>query len=97
MDYCLQYKKSSYNELQEPEQVFLTSLVTVILAKSKWDDESEPDELEDEDKGHFEQLRKVVLHTQSVVEPLLIRASRRICGRSWTPFSRSTPVWSQTP
>ena len=38
---------------------FLASLVEVILEKMKWDEEADPDDVDEDDKVAFEGLRKV--------------------------------------
>ena len=44
----------------EPEKrSFLTSLLGVIFTKMKWEEDTDVDELDDEDRGAFESLRKV--------------------------------------
>ncbi|KZV62903.1 KapM protein [Peniophora sp. CONT] len=55
------YKKSrkTATEPLEPERrTFLVSLLGVILQKMKWDEEEDVDDMDDDDKGAFELLRK---------------------------------------
>ena len=37
----------------------LSSLLTVILEKLKWDEEADPEDMDEDDKAAFEDLRKV--------------------------------------
>ncbi len=58
----LQYKrqrKSSTDPLEPSKRSFLSSLLTVILEKLKWDEESDPEDMDEDDKAAFEGLRKV--------------------------------------
>lgn len=58
----LQYKRSrkmSTEPIDASKRSFLASLLEVILEKLKWDPETDPDELDDDDKVAFEGLRKV--------------------------------------
>ena len=57
-----QYKrqrKSSTEPLDASKRTFLSSLLSVILEKLKWDEESDPEEMDEDDKAAFEELRKV--------------------------------------
>lgn len=38
---------------------FLSSLLEVSLQKMKWDSETDADELDEDDRGDFDQMRKV--------------------------------------
>lgn len=57
-----QYKrvrKSSTEPLDDEKRGFLASLLQVVLQKLKWDDEADPEEMDEDDKVAFEDLRKV--------------------------------------
>ena len=61
----IQYKrtrKMSSEPLEEAKRAFLASLLQVVLQKLKWDEESDPEDMDDDDKLAFEDLRKVCLH-----------------------------------
>ncbi|THH00220.1 hypothetical protein EW026_g2257 [Hermanssonia centrifuga] len=51
-------RKSSSEPLDESRRSFLISLLTVILQKLKWDEEADPEDMDDDDKVAFEDLRK---------------------------------------
>ena len=58
----LQYKrtrKTSSEPLEDQKTFFLTSLLRVILEKLKWEEDAEPDDMDEDDKAAFEELRKV--------------------------------------
>ena len=52
---------------------FLSSLLTVILEKLKWDEEADPEDMDEDDKAAFEELRKVrgsvVVHRRQEQQP----------------------------
>lgn len=52
-------KKSSPQEIDDSKRAFLTSLLNVILEKLKWDETADPDDMDEDDKAAFENLRKV--------------------------------------
>ncbi|TFK47820.1 ARM repeat-containing protein [Heliocybe sulcata] len=51
-------KKVSSNPIDESKRTFLTSLLRVILEKFKWDEYTDDDEPDEDDKAAFETLRK---------------------------------------
>ncbi len=58
-----QYKrqrKSSTEPLELSKRSFLSSLLTVVLEKLKWDEEADPEDMDEDDKADFEELRKVL-------------------------------------
>lgn len=58
----LQYKrirKTSSEPLDGSKRSFLTSLLNVILEKLKWDEGSDPGDMDEDDRAAFEELRKV--------------------------------------
>ena len=58
----LQYKrqrKSSAEPLEPSKRSFLSSLLTVILEKLKWEEDADPEDMDEDDKAAFEELRKV--------------------------------------
>ena len=67
----------------------LSSLLTVILEKLKWDEEADPEDMDEDDKAAFEDLRKVRRsHPQSSCIDPFCRSS----GRSWTRSWLSIPI-----
>ena len=48
----------------------MTSLLRVILQKLKWEENSDPDDMDDDDKAAFEDLRKVISSMHTVIRPL---------------------------
>ena len=58
-----QYKrqrKSSTDTLDPAKRSFLSSLLSVILEKLKWEEEADPEDMDEDDKLAFEELRKVI-------------------------------------
>ncbi|KAG1747210.1 armadillo-type protein [Suillus paluster] len=51
-------RKVSTDLLEESKRSFLVSLLQVIMQKMKWDDEEDPNDLDDDDYTAFETLRK---------------------------------------
>jgi exportin-T len=45
--------------LDDSKRTFLVSLLEVILQKMKWDEASDPADIDEDDKAAFEGLRKV--------------------------------------
>ena len=70
----VQYKKSRKNTSDplEPERLtFLASLLGVLLQKMKWDESEDIDDMDDDDKGAFEFLRKVLSSALSLIDHIL--------------------------
>ena len=62
----IQYKRSrkvSSEPIDDQKRSFLTALLEVILQKMKWDEEAEPDDVDDDDNAEFEKMRKVCLNS----------------------------------
>lgn len=58
----VQYKrarKSSSEPLDDTRRSFLSSLLSVILQKLKWEEDADPEDMDEDDKADFEELRKV--------------------------------------
>ncbi|CAL1716704.1 unnamed protein product [Somion occarium] len=56
-----QYKrmrKTSSEPLDEQKRSFLTSLLRVILEKLKWEEDADPEDMDEEEKAEFDELRK---------------------------------------
>ncbi|KAH9945166.1 ARM repeat-containing protein [Epithele typhae] len=73
-------RKSATDPLEPSKRSFLSSLLTVILEKLKWDEESEPDDMDEDDQAAFEELRKelrVFMDSALVIDPNLVTDSVR--------------------
>lgn len=58
----LQYKRSrkiSSDPVDPSKRSFLSSLLQVTLSKMKWDEDSDPDDLDEDDNAEFDKMRKV--------------------------------------
>lgn len=68
-----QYKrarKTASEPLEESKRTFLISLLRVILQKLKWEEDSDPDDMDDDDKAAFEDLRKVISFAHNISSAL---------------------------
>ncbi|KZT72996.1 ARM repeat-containing protein [Daedalea quercina L-15889] len=68
-------RKSSTEPLEESKRTFLTSLLRVILQKLKWEEESDPDDMDEDDKTAFEDIRKELrtfMDSTHVIEQSLV-------------------------
>ena len=52
-------KRSAPHEITDAKRAFLSSTLNVILEKLKWDLDDDPDDMDEDDKAAFEELRKV--------------------------------------
>ena len=69
---------------------FLSSLLEVSLRKMRWDSETDVDDLDDDDRSAFEQMRKASLRAallHAAADSTLGRMLVRILGRLWSLFS----------
>lgn len=58
---CSQYKRSrkvSSEPIDVTKRSFLTSLLQVILAKMKWEEDADPEDPDEDDNVEFEKMRK---------------------------------------
>ena len=58
----MQYKKSRKGltaPLEPERRAFLSSLLEVILQKMKWDEDTDAEDMDEDDRATFEVLRKV--------------------------------------
>lgn len=53
------FRKSSSEPLDDRKRSFITSLLGVILNKLKWEEDADPEDMDEDDKAAFEELRKV--------------------------------------
>ncbi|CAL1716709.1 unnamed protein product [Somion occarium] len=51
-------RKTSSEPLDEQKRSFLTSLLRVILEKLKWEEDADPEDMDEEEKAEFDELRK---------------------------------------
>ena len=55
-------KRASPQDINDQTHAFLSDTLSALLQKLKWDeDETDLDELDEDDRGAFEQLRKVCI------------------------------------
>lgn len=62
-------RKTSSEPLDDSKRTFLQSLLEVILDKLKWDEEADPEDMDEDDKEAFETLRKVAFSCLSRCTP----------------------------
>lgn len=58
----MQHKKArklTSDPLSDSTRSFLTSLLTVLLEKLRWEEDADPEDLDEDDKSAFDVLRKV--------------------------------------
>ncbi|KAI0359842.1 ARM repeat-containing protein [Trametes cingulata] len=73
-------RKSSSEPLDPSKRSFLSSLLTVILEKLKWDEESDPEDMDEDDKAAFEELRRELrtfMDSILMIDPELVTDSVR--------------------
>ncbi|CCM00091.1 uncharacterized protein FIBRA_02118 [Fibroporia radiculosa] len=89
-------RKTSSEPLDESKRYFLTSLLRVILEKLKWDEESDPEDMDEDDKTAFEQLRKelrIFMDATLVIEQTLVTdALRTLVLNTLTTYRSGTPI-----
>lgn len=97
---CLsQHKRAKKNSPQtpvsEPKRRFLSSTLEIVLQKMKWDPDDDPNDMDEDEKAAFEQMRKVrfpfLLSSHFClceVRSDAVHLSIRICDRSLTRFLR---------
>ncbi|KAI0749767.1 ARM repeat-containing protein [Daedaleopsis nitida] len=73
-------RKSSTEPLDPQKRSFLTSLLNVILDKLKWDEETDPEDMDEDDEMAFDELRKELrtfMDSALIIEPELVTESVR--------------------
>ncbi|PCH42166.1 ARM repeat-containing protein [Wolfiporia cocos MD-104 SS10] len=73
-------RKTSLEPLDESKRTFLTSLLRVILEKLKWAEDDNPEDMDEDDKAVFEDLRKdlrTFLDAVFVIEQSLVAEALR--------------------
>ena len=50
--------KRSSDQIDEASRAFLVSILSALLEKMKWDEEEDPNDMDEDDKQAFESLRK---------------------------------------
>ncbi|TDL25856.1 ARM repeat-containing protein [Rickenella mellea] len=62
-------KRSAPQEITDSKRAFLSSVLTVLLEKMKWEEDADPADMDDDDKHAFESLRKgdLRIHLDSIL------------------------------
>ncbi|KAH9838251.1 armadillo-type protein [Rhodofomes roseus] len=89
-------RKTSSEPLEESKRTFLTSLLRVVLQKLKWEEDSDPDDMDEDDKAAFEDLRKdlrTFTDSTHVIEPSLVTdAVRTLVLNTFTAYRNGATV-----
>lgn len=52
-------KRTSPDQTDDSSRAFLVSILGALLEKMKWDEEADPNDMDEDDKQAFESLRRV--------------------------------------
>ncbi|KAL1668161.1 armadillo-type protein [Schizophyllum commune] len=89
-------RRASTDPLPEQKRAFLASLVQVILTKLKWDEDAEPEDLDEDENTEFENLRKdlrVFMDSVSVIDqPLVLDAVRTLVLGTFTAYQEGSQI-----
>ncbi|KAF9818874.1 hypothetical protein IEO21_02530 [Rhodonia placenta] len=89
-------RKTSTEPLEESKRTFLTSLLRVVLEKLKWEEDSDPEDMEEDDKAAFESLRKELRtfmdSTFVIDQSLVMDALRTLVINTLTAYGSGAPV-----
>ncbi|KAH8092595.1 ARM repeat-containing protein [Cristinia sonorae] len=89
-------RKSSSDPLDDTQRSFLNTLLTVILQKLKWDEEADPEDLDEDDRAAFEELRKdlrTFMDSALVIDQQLVSdALSSLALNTLTAFQNGVPV-----
>ncbi|EMD34072.1 hypothetical protein CERSUDRAFT_117585 [Gelatoporia subvermispora B] len=89
-------RKTSTEPLDDTKRSFVTSLLTVILKKLKWDEESDPEDMDEDDKAAFEELRKdlrTFMDSALVIDQALVSdALRTLALNTLSAYQGGVPV-----
>ncbi|KDQ59267.1 hypothetical protein JAAARDRAFT_127823 [Jaapia argillacea MUCL 33604] len=93
------YKKSrkiSSEPIEDSKRSFLASLLRVILEKMKWDLDSDPDDMDEDDKAAFEGLRKDLRTFMDAVlvidQDLVTDAVRTLVLNTFTAYQNGVSI-----
>ncbi|KAH9928319.1 armadillo-type protein [Fomitopsis serialis] len=92
-------RKTSAEPLEESKRTFLTSLLRVVLQKLKWEEDSDPDDMDEDDKAAFDDLRKdlrTFMDSTHVIEQTLVTdAVRTLVLNTFNAYRNgSTVKWN---
>ncbi|KAA1467486.1 ARM repeat-containing protein [Dentipellis sp. KUC8613] len=92
-------RKVSTGPIDEQKRAFLVSLLSVILQKMRWDEDADPDDIDEDDKAAFEGLRKelrsFVDSILSIDQDLVTEAVRIHALDTLSAYRSGAPVkWS---
>ncbi|OBZ72293.1 Exportin-T [Grifola frondosa] len=89
-------RKSSSEPLDGAKRSFLTSLLSVILEKLKWEEDSDPEDMDDDDKAAFEELRKdlrTFMDSALMIDPELVTdAVRTLALNTLTAYQNGVAI-----
>ncbi|CDO78180.1 hypothetical protein BN946_scf184797.g6 [Trametes cinnabarina] len=89
-------RKSSSEPLDPTKRSFLSSLLGVILEKLKWDEESDPEDMDEDDKAAFEELRKELrtfMDSTLMIDPELVtEAVRTLALNTLTAYQNGVAI-----
>ncbi|OCH95393.1 ARM repeat-containing protein [Obba rivulosa] len=89
-------RKTSTEPLDDTKRSFITSLLTVILQKLKWDEESDPEDMDEDDKVAFEELRKdlrTFMDSALVIDQALVSdALRTLSLNTLSAYQSGVPI-----
>ncbi|TFY81654.1 hypothetical protein EWM64_g2359 [Hericium alpestre] len=92
-------RKATSEPVDDQKRSFLVSLLNVVLQKMRWDEEADPDDLDEDDKAAFESLRKELRSFMdsvlSIDQDLVTEAVRRHALDTLSLYRSGQPVkWS---
>lgn len=89
-------RRASTDPLPEEKRAFLSSMVQVILSKLKWDEEAEPEDMDEDENTEFDALRKdlrVFMDSVSVIEqPIVLDAVRSLVLNTFSAYREGASI-----
>ncbi|KAF7971065.1 hypothetical protein HWV62_22119 [Athelia sp. TMB] len=89
-------RKMSSEPIDDSKRSFLISLLKVILDKMKWDEDADPDDMDEDDKTAFEGLRKDLRTFMDSVlmvdQDLVTEAVRTLALNTLSAYTSGVPV-----
>ncbi|KAL6302369.1 ARM repeat-containing protein [Sparassis latifolia] len=89
-------RKTSAEPLDDSKRSFITSLLAVILEKLKWDKDADPEDMDEDDKSAFEDLRKdlrTFMDSAFVIDQTLVtEATRTLALNTLTAYQNGMPI-----